>query len=90
MSCNGCEEKNLIIVLEVSDGTKNIQVFHDFGNMDTFDYSDAASDGTKYIQVFHNILSDIEEFDYSDAKLQELKTQHPTYEECVHFLDLSV
>jgi|TARA_B100000745_G_scaffold57758_1_gene34217 hypothetical protein len=65
MSCNGCEEKNLIIVLE-------------------------ASDGTKYIQVFHNILSDIEEFDYSDAKLQELKTQHPTYEECVHFLDLSV
>ena len=65
MSCEGCEEKNLIIVLE-------------------------ASDGTKYIQVFHNILSDIEEFDYSDAKLQELKTQHPTYEECVHFLDLSV
>jgi len=65
MSCNGCEEKNLIIVLE-------------------------ASDGTKYIQVFHNILSDIEEFDYSDAKLQELKTQHPTYEECVHFLDLSL
>ena len=65
MSCEGCEEKNLIIVLE-------------------------ASDGTKYIQVFHNILSDIEEFDYSDAKLQELKTQHPTYEECVHFLDLRV
>ena len=65
MSCEGCEEKNLIIVLE-------------------------ASDGTKYIQVFHNILSDIDEFDYSDAKLQELKTQHPTYEECVHFLDLSV
>tara|TARA_B100000809_G_C14843219_1_gene425543 strand:+ start:254 stop:451 length:198 start_codon:yes stop_codon:yes gene_type:complete len=65
MSCDGCEEKNLIIVLE-------------------------ASDGTKYIQVFHNILSDIEEFDYSDAKLQELKTQHPTYEECVHFLDLSL
>tara|TARA_R110002020_G_scaffold376736_2_gene587809 strand:+ start:283 stop:480 length:198 start_codon:yes stop_codon:yes gene_type:complete len=65
MSCEGCEEKNLIIVLE-------------------------ASDGTKYIQVFHNILSDIEEFDYSDAKLQELKTQHPTYEECVHFLDLSL
>ena len=64
MSCNGCEEKNLILVLEVSDGTKNIQVFHDFGNMDTFDHS--------------------------DAKLQELKTQHPTYEECVHFLDLSV
>jgi len=64
MSCNGCEEKNLIIVLEVSDGTKNIQVFHDFGNMDTFDYS--------------------------DAKLQELKTQYPTYEETSHFLDLSV
>jgi hypothetical protein len=65
MSCEGCEEKNLIIVLE-------------------------ASDGTKYIQVFHNILSDMEEFDYSDTKLQELKTQHPTYEECVHFLDLSL
>jgi hypothetical protein len=64
MSCNGCEEKNLIIVLEVSDGTKNIQVFHDFGNMDTFDYS--------------------------DTKLQELKTQYPTYEETSHFLDLSV
>ena len=64
MSCDGCEEKNLIIVLEVSDGTKNIQVFHDFGNMDTFDYS--------------------------DAKLQELKTQYPTYEETGHFLDLSV
>ena len=56
MSCEGCEEKNLIIVLEVSDGTK-------------------------YIQVFHNILSDMEEFDHSDAKLQELKTQYPTYEE---------
>ena len=53
MSCEGCEEKNLIIVLEVSDGTK-------------------------YIQVFHNILSDMEEFDHSDAKLQELKTQYPT------------
>jgi hypothetical protein len=65
MSCEGCEEKNLIIVLE-------------------------ASDGTKYIQVFHNILSDMEEFDHSDAKLQELKTQYPTYEECVHFLDLSL
>jgi hypothetical protein len=65
MSCDGCEEKNLIIVLE-------------------------ASDGTKYIQVFHNILSDMEEFDYSDAKLQELKTQYPTYEECIHFLDLSL
>ena len=65
MSCEGCEEKNLIIVLE-------------------------ASDGTKYIQVFHNILSDMEEFDYSDTKLQELKTQYPTYEECVHFLDLSL
>ena len=65
MSCNGCEEKNLILVLEVSDGTK-------------------------YIQVFHNILSDMEEFDYSDTKLQELKTQYPTYEECVHFLDLSL
>ena len=64
MSCNGCEEKNLILVLEVSDGTKNIQVFHDFGNMDTFDYS--------------------------DAKLQELKAQYPTYEETVHFLDLNV
>ena len=64
MSCEGCEEKNLIIVLEVSDGTKNIQVFHDFGNMDTFDYS--------------------------DTKLQELKTQYPTYEETSHFLDLSV
>jgi len=64
MSCNGCEEKNLILVLEVSDGTKNIQVFHDFGNMDTFDYS--------------------------DTKLQELKTQYPTYEETSHFLDLSV
>ena len=64
MSCNGCEEKNLIIVLEVSNGTKNIQVFHDFGNMDTFDYS--------------------------DAKLQELRTQYPTYEETSHFLDLSV
>jgi len=64
MSCNGCEEKNLILVLEVSDGTKNIQVFHDFGNMDTFDYS--------------------------DTKLQELKTQYPTYEETAHFLDLSV
>jgi hypothetical protein len=65
MSCEGCEEKNLIIVLE-------------------------ASDGTKYIQVFHNILSDMEEFDYSDTKLQELKTQYPTYEETSHFLDLSV
>ena len=65
MSCEGCEEKNLIIVLEVSDGTK-------------------------YIQVFHNILRDMEEFDHSDAKLQELKTQYPTYEECVHFLDLSL
>jgi hypothetical protein len=64
MSCDGCEEKNLIIVLEVSNGTKNIQVFHDFGNMDTFDYS--------------------------DAKLQELRTQYPTYEETSHFLDLSV
>lgn len=64
MSCNGCEEKNLILVLEVSDGTKNIQVFHDFGNMDTFDYS--------------------------DTKLQELKAQYPTYEETVHFLDLNV
>jgi hypothetical protein len=64
MSCNGCEEKNLILVLEVSDGTKNIQVFHDFGNMDAFDYS--------------------------DTKLQELKTQYPTYEETSHFLDLSV
>jgi hypothetical protein len=64
MSCEGCEEKNLIIVLEVSDGTKNIQVFHDFGNMDTFDYS--------------------------DTKLQELKTQYPTYEETSHFLDLSL
>lgn len=65
MSCEGCEEKNLIIVLE-------------------------ASDGTKYIQVFHNILSDMEEFDYSDAKLQELKAQYPTYEETSHFLDLSL
>jgi hypothetical protein len=65
MSCDGCEEKNLIIVLE-------------------------ASDGTKYIQVFHNILSDMEEFDYSDTRLQELKTQYPTYEETVHFLDLSL
>ena len=65
MSCEGCEEKNLIIVLE-------------------------ASDGTKYIQVFHNILSDMEEFDYSDTRLQELKTQYPTYEETVHFLDLSL
>jgi hypothetical protein len=64
MSCDGCEEKNLILVLEVSDGTKDIQVFHDFGNMDTFDYS--------------------------DAKLQELRTQYPTYEETSHFLDLSV
>jgi hypothetical protein len=65
MSCDGCEEKNLIIVLE-------------------------ASDGTKYIQVFHNILSDMEEFDYSDTRLQELKAQYPTYEETVHFLDLSL
>jgi hypothetical protein len=64
MSCNGCEEKNLIIVLEVSDGTKGIKVFHDFGDMDTFDYS--------------------------DVKLQELKAQYPTYEEGIHFLDLSV
>ena len=40
MSCEGCE-KSMIIVLEVSDGSKSIQIFDDNGNPDYYDYSDS-------------------------------------------------
>ena len=40
MSCEGCE-KNMIIVLEASDGSKSIQIFDDNGNPDYYDYSDS-------------------------------------------------
>jgi len=40
MSCEGCE-KNMIIVLEVSDGSKSIQILDDNGNPDYYDYSDS-------------------------------------------------
>ena len=63
MSCEGCE-KNMIIVLEASDGSKSIQIFDDNGNLDYYDYS--------------------------DSKLNELQTQNPTYETLSHFLDLDV
>ena len=39
MSCEGCQEKNIIIVLEVSDGSKSIQIFDDNGNSQCYDYS---------------------------------------------------
>jgi hypothetical protein len=41
MSCEGCQEKNIIIVLEVSDGSKSIQIFDDNGNPQCYDYSDS-------------------------------------------------
>ena len=40
MSCEGCE-KNMIIVLDASDGSKSIQIFDDNGNPDYYDYSDS-------------------------------------------------
>ena len=40
MSCEGCE-KNMIIVLEASDGSKSIQIFDDNGNPDYYEYSDS-------------------------------------------------
>ena len=41
MSCEGCQEKNIIIVLEVSDGSKSIQIFDDNGSPEYYDYSDS-------------------------------------------------
>jgi len=41
MSCEGCQEKNIIIVLEVSDGSKSIQIFDDNGSQEYYDYSDS-------------------------------------------------